>query len=158
MPGLDNFDFLLGKWTVANRRLRERLCQCDEWEEFTATMETKPILHGLGVMDEMKTDYFGQPFIGLSIRLYNPAAQEWTIYWADTAHPTAQLKEQVVGKFAQGKGEFLGQERFQGEMVQLRFIWKEVGPLTYQWEQAYLDPQIQAWETNWTMVFSPLKE
>jgi hypothetical protein len=45
------------------------MTDCDEWTEFTAEMETKPILNGLGIMDEMKSAHFGDDFIGLSIRI-----------------------------------------------------------------------------------------
>ena len=64
MIDIQNFNFLIGKWSVLNRRLKERLKNCDEWIEFQAEMETKSILNGLGLMDEMKSSYFGEEFIG----------------------------------------------------------------------------------------------
>ena len=76
-------------------------------------------------MDEMKSSYFGEEFVGLSIRLLNPETNEWTIYWADTANPTLLLKEQVTGKFNNGYGEFHGKEVYNGREVKLRFIWKK---------------------------------
>jgi len=30
----NNFDFLVGEWTSTQRRLREVLNGCDEWDEF----------------------------------------------------------------------------------------------------------------------------
>lgn len=47
-----DFDFLLGKWRVENRKLKERLAGCDDWDKFVATLEVKPILNGLGNVDE----------------------------------------------------------------------------------------------------------
>jgi hypothetical protein len=42
MPRSD-FDFQPGAWRVANRRLVDTLDpECDEWEEFEATSETRP--------------------------------------------------------------------------------------------------------------------
>ena len=154
MIAIHNFDFLIGKWSVLNRRLNERLNGCTEWTEFLAEMETKPILNGLGLMDEMKSSYFGDEFIGLSIRMLNPSTNEWKIYWADTENPELLLKEQVVGKFANGVGEFYGKEQYEGKEMKLRFIWKKESKDTAYWEQAYFDEKNQEWETNWTMLFT----
>jgi hypothetical protein len=156
MIPLENFDFLLGHWKVHNCRLKERLCSCTEWIEFTAHMETKKILNGLALMDEMKTDYFGETFIGLSIRMVDPATNEWTIYWADTLSPENKIKEQVSGKFENGIGLFYGKENYKGQEVKLRFLWKKDSKETAQWEQAYFDEKEKAWETNWVMIFSPI--
>ena len=151
---IHNFDFLVGEWTVVNRRLEERLSNCDDWIEFPAHMETKEILNGLGTMDEMKSSYFGDEFIGVSIRMFDPTAGEWTIYWADTASPERKLTEQVVGTFKDGVGEFFGTEIFDGRKVRLRFIWKKESVDTAHWEQAYYDEAAGEWETNWTMLFT----
>jgi len=35
----DDFDFLLGKWQVGNKRLKERLVGSNEWIEFPARLE-----------------------------------------------------------------------------------------------------------------------
>jgi hypothetical protein len=156
MIGIHDFSFLIGKWKVLNRRLTERLKNADEWIEFQAEMETKSILNGLGLMDEMKTSYFGEEFIGLSIRMLNPESNTWTIYWADTANPGIGLKEQVVGEFKNGIGEFFGKEVFEGKEVKLRFIWKRPSMNTAHWEQAYFDETRDEWETNWTMLFTSI--
>ena len=41
-----DFNFLIGKWNVLNKKLKKRLVGCDEWTEFQAEMETKPFLNG----------------------------------------------------------------------------------------------------------------
>ena len=45
MIEIQNFDFLIGKWSVLNKRLNERLTGCQEWTEFIAEMECKKILN-----------------------------------------------------------------------------------------------------------------
>lgn len=154
MIAIQNFDFLIGKWTVLNKRLNERLKNSTEWIEFSAEMETKPILNGLGLMDEMKSTHFGDDFIGLSIRMVNPKTNIWTIYWADTSSPENYLKEQVVGEFKNGIGEFYGKEHYQGKDYKLRFTWTKHTLQTAQWQQAYFDEQNYVWETNWIMEFT----
>nr|WP_321236849.1 hypothetical protein [uncultured Psychroserpens sp.] len=154
MVKIQDFNFLIGKWTVLNKKLKERLANSNEWIEFHAEMETKPILNGLGLMDEMKSSHFGDDFIGLSIRMVNPKTNVWTIYWADTSNPEHYLKEQVVGEFKNGIGEFYGKEQYQGKTYQLKFTWKKHSKHTAQWEQAYFDDLNSQWETNWIMEFS----
>ncbi|MCG8608184.1 hypothetical protein MJD09_24765 [bacterium] len=43
MSGMHDFDFLFGHWTIMNRRLKERLKACSEWEQFEAKYECEPI-------------------------------------------------------------------------------------------------------------------
>ncbi|PTL98691.1 MAG: DUF1579 domain-containing protein [Candidatus Arcticimaribacter sp.] len=157
MIKIQNFSFLIGKWSVLNRRLKECLKNCNEWTEFQAEMETKSILNGLGLMDEMKSTHYGDNFIGLSIRMFNPETNIWKIFWADTSNPGNYLKEQVSGEFKNGIGKFYGKELYKGKEVKLRFIWKRPSTQTALWEQAYYDEKKEEWETNWTMLFTSKK-
>lgn len=158
MIPIESFDFLIGKWSVLNRRLKERLANCDDWLEFQAEMETKRILNGLGLMDEMKSSHFGEHFVGLSIRMVDPKTNVWTIYWADTASPENYMKEQVTGQFKDGIGVFFGKEVYKNQEVPLRFTWKKPSANTALWEQAYYDERKNEWETNWTMLFTSVTE
>ena len=54
--GRVDFDFLMGRWQIHNRRLRERLKRSDSWEEFESTSEARPVLGGLGNVDEYTMD------------------------------------------------------------------------------------------------------
>lgn len=156
MIEINNFDFLVGKWSVLNRRLKERLVGCEDWEEFTGEMETREILNGNGTMDEMRSPHFGDGFVGFSVRICDPKSSEWTIYWADTETLGRGMTEQVVGKFANGTGEFHGTESFNGKYMKLRFRWNKEATDTAHWEQAYFDNSNGKWETNWTMLFTRL--
>ena len=90
--------------------------------------------------------------------MLNPESNKWTIYWADTANAEIGLKEQVIGEFKNGIGEFFGKEIYKGKEVKLRFIWNKPSVDTAKWEQAYYDEINNEWETNWTMLFTSLKE
>jgi hypothetical protein len=41
-----DFDYLVGRWNIRNRTLKAPLTGSDEWEEFDATQELRPILLG----------------------------------------------------------------------------------------------------------------
>jgi hypothetical protein len=76
-PGRDgraDFDFLMGSWTVQHRRLRERLKGSTSWEEFAGTSTARPLLGGLGNIDECIMERASGRLEGTSIRFYNPLA------------------------------------------------------------------------------------
>ena len=152
-----DFDFLLGKWQVRNKRLQARLVASSEWVQFPARLEGgRRVLDGLALMDQYKADFDGGYFEGLSLRVFNPATKQWVIYWLDTND--LELTEQVVGAFKDGIGEFYGEEMFEGKPVKLRFIWSKISATSARWEQAYFDQARDAWETNWIMEFERLEE
>ena len=48
-PG--DFDFLVGKWKMHNRRLNKRLENCKDWTEFDSSDENSKTLSGAADMD-----------------------------------------------------------------------------------------------------------
>lgn len=76
-----DFDFLVGGWTIRNRKLKEPLVGCDEWDEFGATQNLRQILQGFGNFDIFSTELDGKPFEGFTLRLFDPQTHLWTIYW-----------------------------------------------------------------------------
>jgi hypothetical protein len=149
--GARDFDFWLGEWKVRNRRLRERLCDSDEWDEFEGTVSARPILDGLGNEDELRTDFAGG-LVGMSFRFYDPHTGRWAIYWADSRRP-GLLDPPVVGTFDGDLGTFEGEDVLRGRPVLVRFTWSGVTTPTPRWEQAFSDDGGRTWETNWIMDF-----
>jgi hypothetical protein len=148
--GARDFDFLMGRWTVRNRRLRERLKGCTEWDEFDATNDARPLLRGLANEDEYVTDYAGG-FTGMSFRFFDPAAGLWSIYWADSKRGT--LEPPVVGAFRDGVGAFEGSDVLEGRAIRVRFTWSRTATAAPRWEQAFSADGGATWETNWIMDF-----
>ena len=137
--GRHDFDFLHGRWLLRNERLRERLAGSDDWEVFAATQECRPILDGLGNIDNFLTDW-GDGFEGMSLRLFNPAMREWRIYWA--SNRDGVLEPPVIGRFeaaADGGrvGTFIGRAEHAGAPVLARFIWNQISVNAAHWQQAF---------------------
>jgi hypothetical protein len=149
--GRTDFDFLIGHWTVHNRRLRERLKGCTEWEEFQSNCRARAILGGLGNLDEFTLERASGRVEAITVRLYNPAAREWSIYWA--ASGSGRFDVAMVGRFEGPRGEFYSQEIFEGRHIFNRFIWTVRSPGSCRWEQAYSEDGGKTWETNWIMEF-----
>jgi hypothetical protein len=64
--GRHDFDFLHGHWHSRQRKLKDRLAGCDEWEEFDTDLQCRPVLGGLGNIDELASP--AMAYIGLALR------------------------------------------------------------------------------------------
>jgi hypothetical protein len=153
-----DFDFLVGRWHVSNRRLKKRLQDCGEWEEFEATQNNVPLPAGIGNFDDFVADTWLPGFVGLSLRLFSPQTRLWSIYWLDNQtaglDPDGHLRNPVVGKFENGVGIFEGADMQDGQPVLVRFTWCDISENGARWEQAMSADNGESWEMNWQMKFS----
>ena len=152
MSSPSDFDFFFGNWTVRNRYLGERLRGSDQWEEFEATSEARPLPGVLGNEDEFRTEALGG-FVGMSFRFFDPEAERWSIYWADSRRPGV-LDPPVFGAFANGSGVFEGTDILAGKPILVRFTWTEVDTGAPRWEKAFSGDGRESWELNWVMEFT----
>jgi hypothetical protein len=155
MSGARDFDFLFGDWLVHNRRLLRRLEGCTDWEEFETTLQTHPVLGGLGNVDRFArmADSGETAWEGLTLRLFDPQTRSWSIWWAATSRP-GHLDPPVVGAFTDGHGKFHGDDVHDGRPVRVAFEWKDITPTSACWEQAFSPDDGETWETNWVMTLS----
>lgn len=150
--GSHDFDFLVGSWRIKNKRLLKRFQNSSDWESFEATGAMELILGGLGNIDDFVPKDWMPGFIGMSLRLFNPATGLWSIYWADNQR--GMLDPPVIGKFSDGVGVFEGANTFEGKTILMRFIWSNITPTTAKWEQEFSDDNGKTWEKNWIMEFT----
>jgi hypothetical protein len=100
-----------------------------------------------GNLDQMFIPAKG--FTGMTLRLYDPATELWSIYWTDTK--THRLFPPTVGRFEGGHGTFFGDDTEAGVPVRVRFDWT-AGERPV-WEQAMSADGGRTWERNWVMRF-----
>src|SRR5918992_165957 len=77
-----DFDFLVGTWRVANRRLTRRPAGSTGWEEFPADLRCEARLGGIANVDEFVFRTKG--FSGMTVRVFDLGRRRWSIYWADS--------------------------------------------------------------------------
>jgi NIPSNAP len=152
MQGASDFDFLIGDWRVHHRRLKERLANSQEWIEFDGTCASRKILGGLGNMDENLLNMPDRSYSAVTVRTYDPAKEQWSIWWFDSRN-AGQLDPPVVGRFENGVGSFYAEDNFKGKPIRVRFLWTQLST-TPHWEQAFSSDGGKTWETNWTMDFT----
>ena len=148
--GRHDFNFISGRWLVSNRRLRQRLQGCTEWESFEAVQDGALLLGGLGNMNDFITQEHG--VMGMALRFFNPPSRQWSLYWV--GHGDGVLQPPVVGAFSGGVGRFEGADTHEGWPVRVRFLWSDITPRNARWDQAFSEDGGRHWETNWVMRLS----
>src|SRR5688572_8957628 len=109
--GKQDFEFLYGQWLVRNRRLRQRLVGCKDWDVFDSMQKCWPLLNGLGNVDEFVCDDCGP--LGATLRFFDPQSRRWTLHWVSSRDGV--LQPPVQGAFRGDVGEFYGEDAVNGK-------------------------------------------
>lgn len=144
---MNDFDFLTGTWDVANHRRTDFLDETSEWEDFPGVSTASRHFDGGANFDEIAFPTKGTR--GLTLRLYDPARDEWSLYWSSSS--SGRLFPPVTGRFTDGKGIFHGDDSHHGKPVTARFIWSGITEDAARWEQAFSVDGGDTWLTNWVM-------
>lgn len=147
-----DFDFMVGSWTVAHRRLNSRLAGCTDWTEFAGTSTTRKILRGFGNVEDNVLHFPEGSVHAAAVRSFDPKTQTWAIWWLDGRSPH-HLDVPVVGRFAEGVGSFYADDVLDGRPIRVRFLWHPNPGSQPRWEQAFSADGGSTWEVNWVMHF-----
>ena len=154
-----DFDFLVGRWHVANRRLRQRHVGSDDWDEFDASFEAWVHLDGQVSVDQIAFE--GRGWKGFTLRTLDLKARQWEIYWINSTD--GRLFPPVRGGWDGDRGVFEGDDTDDGRAVHVRFLWERLGPDTARWSQDFAligsnGAPDGPWECNWMMELRRLKD
>jgi hypothetical protein len=146
--GQHDFDFEIGSWKVHLKRLVHPLTGSTTWEEFDGAVVAHSIWDGRADMDEFEVDRPSGHVEGLTLRLYNPQAHQWNLYWANSKTGLFSGPAQV-GEFKNGVGEFYCQDTFNGRMILIRYQWSGISANSAHFEQSFSGDGGKTWEVNW---------
>lgn len=153
LSGLHDFDFLIGKWNVHHRRLKERLAGSHEWIAFDGTCEMHPLMDGRANVDDNVLRMPGGDYRGVGLRSYDAKTGQWAIWWLDGRSPFGPLDPPVKGRFVDGIGTFYAHDTLRGKPILVRFVWSNMTATTAHWEQAFSADGGKTWEVNWITDF-----
>lgn len=143
-----DFDGQHGRWHTTVRRLLKPLANSHEWAEYEGTGVVHPLLGGRANVAELDVSGPQGRVQGISVRLFDPKAQRWTIQFAPAA--LGVLDGGIFGGFAGGRrGVFYGPDTWNGRAIVVRFIINVVDPNTVQFEQSFSANDGVDWEVNW---------
>jgi hypothetical protein len=155
--GQHDFDFEIGRWTIHLKRMLHPLSGTAEWAEFDGTSVTRPLWDGRADIEEFETANGTDRVEGMTLRLYDPKAHQWSLYWA--SGKTGQMGlPATVGEFKDGVGEFYDQEPINGRQILVRYQWSRITANSAHFEQAYSDDGGKTWEVNWITDQTRVKE
>jgi hypothetical protein len=155
--GQHDFDFEIGSWKLHLKRLAHPLTGSTTWTEFDGTVVARKIWDGRANLDEFLADSPSGHVEGLTLRLYSPESQQWSLYWASSKAGTLAGPPQV-GEFKNGRGEFYCQDTYNGRMILIRYAWSDITPNSAHFEQAFSDDGGKTWEVNWITDQTRVKE
>lgn len=150
-----DFDFFAGRWKLHNKKLKSKLNNCTEWVEFESTQEMYKVLNGIGNIDNFLATFDEQPFEGMTVRLFNPKTNLWSIYWADSNN--GKLDPPVLGSFENNIGHFFTKDIFDEKNILVVFRWDATDRDNPVWSQAFSADNGKTWEWNWFMFMSKIK-
>lgn len=142
-----DFDFLVGNWVLHHERLKVRLANNNEWEEFDNNVEDFNILEGMGNMDVVRATVDGKPWEARTIRLFNAKTRLWSLYWVTST--TGVMDPPVVGSFENSIGHFFTKDTFNGKPIIMMFRWDARDKDRPIWSQAFSPDNGKTWEWNW---------
>lgn len=148
----NDFDFLEGRWSIHNKKLKSRLCNSDKWIEFDATHQMRKVLTGIGNVENFYATIDEKTYEGMGVRLFNPSTKLWSIYWADNNLGT--MEKPVVGSFENKVGSFFCKDTFMGKNIVAQFQFDAANANEPVWSQAFSADNGKTWEWNWYMYFT----
>lgn len=148
--GQRGFDWEIGTWNTALRRLAKPLSGSSDWIEYTGTSVVRSVLDGRANLVELRVGGAAGRIEGASLRLYNPDTKQWSLNYASMRSGT--LTRPLYGGSRDGRGEFFGQDDLSGRAILVRFVISDITVNSAQFEQAFSDDGGRTWETNWIAV------
>jgi hypothetical protein len=145
--GQKDFDWEIGSWTTHLKRLTKPLSGSTEWVEYDGTSDVRPVMGGRANLVELNVAGPAGRIEGISLRLYNPQAHQWSVSFASAAGGV--LTPATIGGFRGGCGEFYAQDTWNGRAILVRFVISDITPTSAHFEQAFSADGGKSWEVNW---------
>jgi hypothetical protein len=153
--GSHDFDFLIGDWKAHVRRLPDRLNNSNKWDEYDGISNHHKLLDSNANFEQFEVTSPDKKLHikAQTLRLYNPASRQWSIYLVDLDNGTLDVPP-VVGGFTGNRGEFYHQEQFKGRTILVRYMWLNISPKSTRMEQSFSPDGGKTWEVNWICELS----
>ncbi len=148
--GPHDFDFEFGNWKAV-LRLRAPLSTSDNWTQFTGTSTVTPIWGGLANYGILDLHHGNRHLQGLTLRLYQPDSRQWYLRFSNSKD--GKLGVPAVGGFSNGKGIFYDTEALNGKPVNVRFVFSDIRPKSFRFQQSYSDDGGATWIVDWDSTF-----
>jgi len=153
--GQHDFDWDVATWATHQKRLLHPLTGSTTWVEYNGTDVVRKIWEGAN-QGLIEADGLAGHLEIFTLRLYNPEANQWNIYFTNPA--TGALSQPAIGEFANGRGDFYDQETLNGRSILVRFSVSDITPDSCHFEQAFSPDGGKSWEVNFIVTETRMKD
>lgn len=151
--GARGFDFLVGTWKTHYQRMRRPLTAERQWYSCEGTSVVTRFWGGSANLEDGDLRCPAQYVRGVTMRLYDAATQRWLLYWGTQKNGLAIGLPQAGNFNANGVGDFLAPDTFNGKPIVVRYRWfaRKTHP---RFEEAFSADAGKTWETVWTTDYT----
>ena len=150
--GQHDFDFEFGAWTTHLERRLHPLTGSATWVKLDGTSVVRKVWDGRANLGELEVAGQSGHVEGMTLRLYDPKSHLWNISFANSGD--GELTPAMTGSFRDGRGEFFDHEMLNDKPICVRFVFSELKPTTFRFEQAFSGDNGETWEVNWIATFA----
>jgi hypothetical protein len=146
--GARDFDPLLGRFTFHLHYMLHPLTSSPDWTDMDGPGACYKVWGGRAQLDTIELDSASGGHIeGLTLRMYDRAARQWRLYWANSR--IGRLDPPQIGNFAGDHGDFYTTDTINGKSTLVRFDWSRMNSGKPHFEQAFSADGGKSWEVNW---------
>jgi hypothetical protein len=146
--GAHDFDFDLGVWKTHIVRRLHPLSGSDETVQLNGTVTVRALWGGRGQLEEIEADGPKGHWEGMTVFLYDPQARQWSMNFANSA--VGKFSTPMIGSFANGRGELIGQDTIDGRAILVRGVWTDFTPTSHTYQESYSADGGRTWEVAFT--------
>ena len=154
--GQQDFDWEIGTWKTHLWRRLHPLTGSTHWAEYDGISTVRNVMDGRANLVELAADGAAGHFEGISLRLYDPHARQWSLNFANIA--SGVMTRAAKGSFRNGRGEFYNEDDLDGRVILVRFIISDITADSARFEQAYSADGGRTWEVNWIALDTRLPQ
>jgi hypothetical protein len=160
--GAHDFDFVIGDWKAhLHRRIDPATgVTASEpgagiWVDYYGISNHKKLFGTNANLEEFDvTDAkTHRHYKGQTLRMYNPASHQWSIYGLDLDNG-GMAPVPLVGSFTGKDGIFYDQEMRGGRIMLVRYVWTDKSPKSALMVQSFSPDGGKSWDANWICELS----
>ena len=160
--GAHDFDFLIGDWKAHLRRridpatgLTEAYPGQGVWVDYYGVSNHHKLLDTNANFEQfdVTAPKTHQHIKGQTLRMYNPASHQWSIYGLDL--DKGELGQPpLIGSFEGKRGLLYDQELRGGRIMLVRYEWTDKTPKSALMVQSFSSDGGKTWDVNWICELS----
>ena len=141
--GGHDFDFNFGTWKTHIKRILDPFSGTGQFIELNGTVSVRKVWDGRAQLEEIEADGPNGHWQGMTLFLYNPAAQQWSQTFANSKGGV--ITAPLIGAFKDGRGELFSADTFKDRSILVRGVWSDIKPDSHHFEESYSDDGGKTW-------------